>query len=173
MAVTLRALVDALSTVRVRLGPGHGELFQARVLSGLEHDLLARLNPRPSPPKVRDPNKGSLAPLIDDLNDPKFKAAEEGWYFNHVTACVAAGLGGTAIGLEGVEWPAVSMANHCDLEVRRAAAAFLAASQPLVARVRWPQLEAAYIAIISGVSAEGQDEEDGPVQSPPEAAAKN
>ncbi len=58
-------------------------------------DAVYTLFPRPQPPMVQDPNRGSLAPKEPDLRDPGFVAAVTEW--NHKTDRMEAAI---AIGLE-------------------------------------------------------------------------
>jgi hypothetical protein len=58
-------------------------------------DAVYALFPRPQPPMVQDPNRGSLAPKEADLRDPVFVAAVTAW--NQKTDRMEAAI---AIGLE-------------------------------------------------------------------------
>lgn len=141
--MTLRELVDRLGTVEVELA---GERFKARIVSGLEADLIARIYPRPDPPMVADGSKGSLAPKVPNLTDPAFVAADEAWFVNHTVSIVAASLDGRAVGTEA-QWPEVTLANHGTLEVRQQAERYLNEARPLVARLGLGSIREAYRAV--------------------------
>lgn len=73
----LLALIDRLGkgTVRIR-----GEDVAIRALTDLESGALDRIWPRPLPPvNLRPMGAGSLAPLVENENDPEYKRAFTAW----------------------------------------------------------------------------------------------
>lgn len=150
--MTLKELFATLDTVTVTLG---GREFAARRVTGIEQDLITRIYPRPEPPLVADPDKGSKAPLVPDLNDPAYKASEEGFFSDFVMCVVAVGVGGAGVGTAG-QWPEVTADNHRDARVRAEAEAYLREARAVVQRANWTALMTAFNAIVrGGAEAEG------------------
>lgn len=89
--ISLTRLVQSLETRDVELAPGVRVTLRA-LSDGAAADVLAAFV-RPVPPMKSDPAKGSLAPKVEDTDDPVFVAAMERWYrqVRRVRVAIAAG----------------------------------------------------------------------------------
>lgn len=72
-----------LFDVAAKIGRGEvnvrGENIPIRMLKESETAALTRMYPMPVAPLMQDPTKGSLAPKIENVNDPAFVVADRAW----------------------------------------------------------------------------------------------
>lgn len=128
---TIREMLEAAASVRVLVA---GSERDARMLDGVEQDVIARALPRPVPPMIDDPDRGSLAPKVPDLDDAEYKALQAGWWFDYRVATAAVALGSEQLGTSA-RWPTITSRNHAEKSIREQVEAFLAEAVPLVARL--------------------------------------
>jgi hypothetical protein len=76
-----------------------GGTVEAVELSGADDAAIREAMPPPQPPLVKDPNRGSAAPLVPNENDPAFRAAFDGWYGRRAVVRLAAATGWEPDGL--------------------------------------------------------------------------
>lgn len=73
---SISSIVEDLGRSTVTLG---GKEVSIRALSSHESDRLYSLFPPPQPPPMKDPNAGSLAPKVPNLNDAGYIDARRTW----------------------------------------------------------------------------------------------
>lgn len=128
---TIREMVENVANVDVTV---RGEKMSVRRLSGVEQDVIMRIMPQPEPPMIDDPERGSLAPKIPDVEAPAFMQAMEARWLRFRIAAASVGLGGEKLGIAAV-WPTIDMTNHASPTVREAAEAFLVEAEKVLSRL--------------------------------------
>jgi len=90
MVISLVELAADVARDEVKL-PG-GRAVAVRGLEAWEQTLIMRALPRPSPPMILDPDKGSASTdKVPDFTDAKYLDAHERWSHDYRLACAAAG----------------------------------------------------------------------------------
>lgn len=79
-----------------------GRSVSVRRLTLADDLLMDILLPPPTPPMIKDPNAGSLAPKVPDQNDPKYRRERAAWFSSRLAVEAAIALG--AASDDGEEW---------------------------------------------------------------------
>ena len=97
--INLNELAESIETGAISVG---GRSVEVRALTATEHALLLVAMPKPRPPMVKDPARGSAAPRIPGDDDPKYLLELESWY-----ALLRAATVGVAcrVQLDDQPWP--------------------------------------------------------------------
>lgn len=122
MSVTLAELVESIQRRATTL---RGRAIEIRALRDCEAGAILRLFPKPVPPLGDDPNGGSLAPKVENPQDPAYRAKFEAWWQRRARMIV-----GICAGLQVSDGPRYSpdltdgelkpLLERLDIEVSRA-----------------------------------------------------
>lgn len=93
-----------LFDVAAKIGRGEvsvrGEQIPIRMLRESESSALTRMYPMPVAPLMQDPSKGTLAPKVENLNDPVFVVADRAWTKQRYALEVLIATGSVVLGAD-------------------------------------------------------------------------
>ena len=90
-------------------GGGQPVTVRVRALTHAEKVAVRSVFVPPEPPLMPDPNKGSLAPKIPNVDDPEYIYQSERWQGRFERACVAIATG---YEVDGVAFPGADAASN-------------------------------------------------------------